>query len=157
MKKILRLVEVVIIIKRKIHSVPHKNQVNHATQILVKMADFVHLIKHKTSLYVFAPRYIQGIKLKLVRNYLLYLPKQIFLSTYCDRYKYSDSNIGKSLAIDEKTNRLKRIAQMNFLIEYLIVVDKTVVDQFNSIYQSLGNENINDYIRIMYSHLVNGV
>jgi len=62
------------------------------------------------------------------------------------------------LAINENPSRLKRANQMNnFFIEYLIVVDKTIVDQFNSIYQSLGSENINDYIRIMYSHLVNGV
>ena len=76
MKQISRLVEVGIQMNwlLMIHSVTCKPQVNHATQILVKMADFVHLIKHKTSLYVFAPRYIQGIKLKLVRNYLLYLP-----------------------------------------------------------------------------------
>ena len=89
----------------------------------------------------------------------LYLPKRIFLRTYCERYKYSDNNnnIGKSLAINENSSRLKRATQRNFFIEYLIVVDKTVVDQFNSIYQSLGNGNINDYIRIMYSHLVNGV
>jgi len=62
------------------------------------------------------------------------------------------------LAINENPSRLKRANQMNnFFIEYLIVVDKTIVDQFNSIYQSLGSENINDYIKIMYSHLVNGV
>ena len=79
------------------------------------------------------------------------------MRSYCERYKYSDNNIGKSLVINETPSRLKRATQTNFFIEYLIVVDKTVVDQFNSIYQSLGNGNTYDYIRIMYSHLVNGV
>ena len=46
--------------------------------------------------------------------------------------------------------------QMNFFIEYLIVVDKTVVDQFTPIYGN-SNGSINDYIKIMFSHLVNGV
>ena len=88
----------------------------------------------------------------------LCLHERIFFRTYCGKYKYSNNNnIGKSLAINENPSRLKRANQMNFFIEYLIVVDKTVVDQFNSIYQSLGNGNVNNYIRIMYSHLVNGV
>ena len=65
-KIVKQIVEVAITFKQKIHSVPLKNQVIPATQILVKMVDFVQLIKHKTCLYVFAPRYIQGLKFKLV-------------------------------------------------------------------------------------------
>ena len=65
-KQILRLVEVAITFKQKIHSVTRKNQVIHVTRILVKMVDFVQLIKQKMCLYVFAPRYIQGLKFKLV-------------------------------------------------------------------------------------------
>ena len=73
-KQILRLVKVVITFIQKIHSVPRKNQVIHAVRILVKMEDFVQLIKHKTFRYVFAPHYIQGLKFKLFRNYRVYLP-----------------------------------------------------------------------------------
>ena len=70
-----------------------------------------------------------------------------------------EKSIGKSLAIDEKSIRLKRAnpTQKNFLIKYLIVLDKTVVDVHKSIYQNLDNENIHENIKIMYSYLVNGV
>ena len=63
------------------------------------------------------------------------------------------------MANTEKAIRLKRANpnKTNFFIEYLIVADKTVVDQFNLIYQSLGNGNTHDDIKIMYSHLANGV
>ena len=55
----------------------------------------------------------------------------------------------------EKEFRLKRdTSPTKYYVKYLVVVDRTTVELFNSIYGDLGEGNIEDYIKIQYQFVV---
>ena len=64
------------------------------------------------------------------------------------------TNFAKSLTGIEKEFRLKRSSQTNYYVKYLVVVDSTIVEMFSSIHGKLGEENINDYIKIQLNFVV---
>jgi hypothetical protein len=71
--------------------------------------------------------------------------------------------IVKRNIVEEPTTRKSRSRRsingqaVSFYIEYLIVIDSTVYASFQSLYANLSTDLMYEYIKIFYSHLVNGV
>ncbi len=50
-----------------------------------------------------------------------------------------------------------KIVKNNLFVELLVVLDSTVFEFFRDIYRNFDNSLINDYVKVFFCHVINGV
>ena len=81
--------------------------------------------------------------------------KRVKKTTQVDLNVVNKTYFSKSLTGIETDFRLKRdISQTKYYVQYLVVVDSTTVKMFKSIHGDLGEEYIEDYIKIQQQFVV---